>query len=326
MRTIMYTNEIQSILNASQWLRAPRGPGATRWLYVALLAGLLAACGTPKRGAYYQDDGPGRTPVDVQAIPDAVPRIEPFAQTNLRPYVVAGRRYTPIADNRGFRQEGLASWYGQKFHGQPTANGEIYDMYAMTAAHPTLPIPSYARVTRKATGQSVIVRVNDRGPFHSIRIMDLSYAAAAKLGVIEPGVAPVIVEAISHDQIRGNDAPPPTQTAALPPPPPAQTAALPSPPPRQTTALPSPPTQQKTAPRANTKQIFLQFGAFSISENAYRLADRINQSVQQTATVQRGSDDLHRVLIGPYPSRAAALAAARTIQERTGLLSSIARH
>jgi len=292
--------------NTLTWcaLRAARRAVVGRWLCTALLAGLLAACGAPKRGAYYQDDGPGRTPVDVQAIPDAVPRIEPFAQANLRPYVVAGRRYTPIADNRGFRQEGLASWYGRQFHGKPTANGETYDMYAMTAAHPTLPIPSYARVTRKATGQSVIVRVNDRGPFHSVRVIDLSYAAAAKLDLIAPGTAMVIVEAISHDQIRANSASPPAQT----------------------TASPSPPTQQKTEPQADIRQIFLQFGAFSIADNAYRLANRINPSVQQTATVRRGSDGLHRVLLGPYPSRDAARAAARVIQERTGLSSAIARH
>jgi len=290
-----------------------------RWPYVALLAGVLAACGSsPKRGGYYQDDGPGRIPVDVQAIPDAVPRVEPFASANLRPYVIAGRRYVPMADNRGFRQEGLASWYGRQFHGKRTANGETYDMYAMTAAHPTLPIPSYARVTRKATGRSVIVRVNDRGPFHSNRIIDLSYAAAAKLDLIAPGTDTVIVEAISHDQIR----------AGIPVRPPQRAAS------RSPQAPPPTRTPQQSQVRA---QIFLQFGAFSIADYAHRLANRVNQSVQAiqqgtqhatqpSVTVRRGSDGLYRVLLGSYPQRDAAIAAARAIQARTGLPSSIALH
>ncbi len=179
----------------------------TAWLRLlacALLAALLAACGTSsKRGGYYQDDGPGSNiPANIASIPDAVPRIEPYARANMRPYSVMGRYYVPISDGRSFSQEGVASWYGRKFHGQRTANGERYDMYAMTAAHPTLPLPSYARVTRMDNGRSVIVRINDRGPFLHSRIIDLSYAAAAKLDYINHGSTRVRVEAITHDEIR----------------------------------------------------------------------------------------------------------------------------
>jgi len=278
--------------------RSGHARGMLRGVCVGLLAALLTACSTSKRGGYYQNDGPARVPANIAAIPDAVPRIEPFAPANLRPYVIAGRRYTPIADNRGFRQEGLASWYGRQFHGKRTANGETYDMNAMTAAHPILPIPSYARVTRKSTGRSVIVRINDRGPFHSSRIIDLSYAAAAKLDLIAPGTGTVIVEAIAHDQIRAG-------TAFASPTPPAQAAA--------------------PQPAPTGQQIFLQFGAFSIADYAYRLVNRL-QTLQQDAIVQRGADGLYRVLTGPYPVREAALAAARAIGARTGLPAAIALH
>src|SRR5690606_31134850 len=148
---------------------------------------VLAGCAS-RSGGYYKDDGPGRDiPANIDAIPDAVPRIERRCPAYFRPLEVFAVRYMPIAEDQPYRQEGVASWYGCKFHGEKTANGETYDMYAMTAAHPTLPIPSYARVTRVGTGRSVIVRINARGPFHPGRIIDLSYVAAAKLGLIGPG-------------------------------------------------------------------------------------------------------------------------------------------
>jgi len=141
-------------------------------------------------GAYYKDDGPGdRPPADLASIADAVPRAEPLHRFANRPYQAFGREYVPLASAAGFRERGLASWYGRRYHGQKTASGEVYDMYAMTAAHPVLPIPSYARVTNPANGRSVVVRVNDRGPFHGERIIDLSYAAAWKLGFVEQGSA-----------------------------------------------------------------------------------------------------------------------------------------
>ena len=151
----------------------------------------------PSRGAYYKDDGPGASlPPDLAAIPDAVPRVEPLHRFANRPYQVFGKDYVPVARLAPFRQSGVGSWYGRRYHGAPTSSGEPYDMYAMTAAHPTLPIPSYVRVTNVANGRSVVVRVNDRGPFHSDRIIDLSYTAAWKLGYVEAGSAHVEVESL----------------------------------------------------------------------------------------------------------------------------------
>ena len=175
---------------------------------LALLAAVLAVAGcssTPpakqassaSKGGYYLDDGPeANPPADLDRVPDAVPRVEPLHRYANRTYTVMGNTYTPQARAGGYSKEGLASWYGRRFHGKKTASGERYDMYAMTAAHPTLPIPSYARVTALNTGKSVVVRINDRGPFHSKRIIDLSYAAAHKLGYLKQGSTRVRVESI----------------------------------------------------------------------------------------------------------------------------------
>ncbi|MFO1299483.1 MAG: septal ring lytic transglycosylase RlpA family protein [Burkholderiaceae bacterium] len=157
------------------------------------------AAAAPRRGGYYLDDGPGANPpVDLASIPDAVPRPEPLLPRTMRPYSVFGRQYTPMSQLEPYRERGMASWYGRRYHGQPTSSGEPYDMYAMTAAHPTLPIPSYARVTNVANGRSVVVRVNDRGPFLQNRVIDLSYTAAAKLGYVEAGSAEVEVDLITQ--------------------------------------------------------------------------------------------------------------------------------
>jgi len=162
------------------------------------LVALLAGCGgEPRRGGYYEDDGPEKTPpADLDRIPDARPAIEPLNSRANEPYTIFGRRYAPYRSIRPYRQRGIASWYGRKFHGKRTSSGERYDMYAMTAAHTILPIPSYARVTNLSNGRSVVVRINDRGPFHRDRIIDLSYAAAHKLGYVQAGSARVEVEAI----------------------------------------------------------------------------------------------------------------------------------
>jgi rare lipoprotein A len=166
--------------------------------FAAVLAIALAACSSaPKKGGYYKDDGPGATPPsNLASIPDASPRSEPLHKYANRPYEVFGRKYVPLASVQPYHQRGVASWYGKRFHGQKTASGETYDMYAMTAAHPVLPIPSYARVTSVRTGKQVIVRINDRGPFHSNRAIDLSYAAAYRLGLIGTGSGEVEIEAI----------------------------------------------------------------------------------------------------------------------------------
>ena len=164
----------------------------------AFLLALLAACSsTSKKGGYYKDDGPERNPPgNLDRVPDAKPRSEPLNNAANRPYVVFGKKYVPLTKVQAFHQSGVASWYGKRFHGQKTSSGETYDMYAMTAAHPTLPIPSYARVKSVKTGKEVIVRINDRGPFHSGRVIDLSYAAAYRLGLIGAGSGEVQIEAI----------------------------------------------------------------------------------------------------------------------------------
>ncbi len=190
-------------------------PTGVVWAAVILMAAVLAGCGTNKSGggSYgvgggdYRKDGPhANPPANLHAVPDATPRIEPLASGPNRPYVIAGRRYVPDTSGRPYRVKGHASWYGRQFHGRPTSSGEPYDMYAMTAAHPTLPIPSYARVTRVDNGRSVIVRINDRGPFIDSRVIDLSYVAAYKLDTLSKGTGEVIVEWISPDDIRGGTA------------------------------------------------------------------------------------------------------------------------
>ena len=153
-------------------------------------------------GGYYLDDGPGENPpLNLELLPDATPRIEKFASGANRPYNVFGVDYVPDLSGAAYKQRGVGSWYGRKFHGQRTSSGEIYDMYAMTAAHPTLPIPCYARVTNLQNGRSVIVRVNDRGPFLHNRIMDLSYAAALKVGYLSSGSGMIEVEMLKPADI-----------------------------------------------------------------------------------------------------------------------------
>ncbi len=168
----------------------------TRILFLLVFLA-LGGCSSTRPGGYYKDDGPHeRPPANLERVADAVPRREPLHKFANRPYEALGKRYVPLTSVQPFRQSGLASWYGKRYHGQKTSSGETYDMYAMTAAHATLPIPSYVRVTNLANGRSVVVRVNDRGPFKSDRVIDLSYVAAYKLGFIQAGQARVEVEAI----------------------------------------------------------------------------------------------------------------------------------
>lgn len=183
-----------AMLSACSSMPAGRG-GETAARPASAGGGPIAAAPTKKGGGYYLDDGPGdNPPPNLDLLPDAVPRVEKYASGANRPYNVFGVEYVPDLSGAPYRQRGVGSWYGRKFHGQRTSNGEIYDMYAMTAAHPTLPIPSYALVTNVQNGRSVIVRVNDRGPFLHNRVMDLSYAAAHKLGYMSSGSGMIEVE------------------------------------------------------------------------------------------------------------------------------------
>lgn len=167
------------------------------WIVLALL---LSACSTPpptEKPAEVSDSAPVR-PIDAKDVEDAVPRPDAIlAVGNKSPYTVLGVSYEILDDVKNYKEKGIASWYGTKFNGRKTSNGEIFDLYQATAAHKTLPIPSYARVTNLNNGRSVVVRVNDRGPFHADRLIDLSYGAAVKLGYMEQGTAPVEVEVLN---------------------------------------------------------------------------------------------------------------------------------
>jgi rare lipoprotein A len=178
-----------------------RLPRTLRLLALGGLGLLLAACASRGPGPG-RDGPPPNPPPGVANTPDAVPRVEPIRQGGPnKPYEVFGQRYVPLTADVPLREVGGASWYGTKFHGRPTSSGEPYDMLAMTAAHKTMPIPSYARVRNPANGREIVVRVNDRGPFVAGRVIDLSYAAAARLGVLR-GVTTVEVMRLTHDEIR----------------------------------------------------------------------------------------------------------------------------
>ncbi|MCF2946776.1 septal ring lytic transglycosylase RlpA family protein [Paraglaciecola aquimarina] len=167
----------------------------SRKLLCIILCLSIGACAPKGRYYQHQDSAPKIVPEYVTT-KDAIPRYEPYAPANLRPYNVRGVNYQPLLSGLGYTDTGQASWYGQKFHGHKTSNGEIYDMYQMSAAHKTLPLPSYARITNLDNGKQVVVRVNDRGPFHFNRIVDLSYAAALKLDILKTGVGNVKLDVI----------------------------------------------------------------------------------------------------------------------------------
>ncbi len=298
---------------------------------------------TTRGGGYYLDDGPDAIlPAGLDEIPDAIPRIEPFHQPAFRPYNVFGQQYVPRTELTPFRERGHGSWYGRRFHGNPTSTGEPYDMYAMTAAHPTLPLPSYARVTNVANGHSVIVRINDRGPFLRGRIIDLSYAAAHRLGYINAGSALVEVESITHDDIRVADArgvtalpgmASGTQIAAAPAPavapaqqPSRQVAVLEQqslPPllsraPIATTAgTTAAQTIAPTQTAANQAQsgAYLQLAAFSTPANAKTLAARVRTELAVFADRLHLLDDggRYRLQVGPFASADDARLEARRI-------------
>jgi rare lipoprotein A len=306
-------------------------------------------------GGYYLDDGPGdNPPADLDSISDAIPRDEPLRPANMRPYVALGKSYTPKTSHEAYRERGIASWYGRRYHGQKTASGEIYDMYGMTAAHTTLPLPSYVRVTNIANGKSIVVRVNDRGPFLSDRLIDLSYTAAYKLDVLDGGSAWVEVENIlpgttSEMQVA-------TAPVAVPPVPTlmqvtvqeqpgrpalpggerqsedieadlvqvAYTAASPStfpisPAPRPGSAEPaaSAPSNISTAAQVEAGGIYLQLGAFSAYDNADNFVARMR--AQFPALFNNldivAKDGLFKVHAGPYPNHAVARQAAEKIAQ-----------
>lgn len=242
--------------------------------------------------------------VDYMAIPDAVPREEPRGKYgNKSPYTVNGRSYRVLESARGYRAEGMASWYGEKFHGHRTSSFEPYDMYAMTAAHTSLPIPSYVRVTNLGNGRSVIVRVNDRGPFHHGRIIDLSWAAAQKLGYANVGTARVRVEAVEPEPVTvaANPASPEVVPEAVATP---ESAADSKATDTNSPDSPPPPTAATTPPPAHG--FFVQLGAFAFPDAARALAEKARGAAGEPVNVFVGDDTLHRVRVGPYEDRASA--------------------
>jgi len=276
-------------------------------------------------GGFYQDDGPGdQVPQDIDAIPDAVPRAEPLHRFANNPYSVLGRDYVPLRALAPYKARGIGSWYGRKFHGQKTSSGEPYDMYGMTAAHPTLPIPSYVRVSNPANGRSVVVRINDRGPFHAGRLIDLSWTAAYKLGYIGSGSTVVEVESVLPGQVlaaapqseidvarRGASVTRSEGTQSTPPPaeddPIAKLAA----------AEPEPPLPQVRDARGH----FLQLGAFGNRDNAEALRARLARELGELAgkLVVQSAGRLFRVQLGPWPDAVAARLAGGRLRESFGM-------
>ncbi len=260
---------------------------------IALAAVLATALGGCSSAFFLEkgDHGPSR-PIDLSHVRNAIPRAEPLSRYGNRPYTVGGKRYRVLSHRAGYVARGTASWYGTKFHGRRTSNGERYDMYAMTAAHKTLPLPTYARVTNLANGRSVIVRINDRGPFHDNRLIDLSYAAAFKLGMLGKGTAPVEVRAI--DPARYSPRKPVTRIASLPSPVSAKT--------RNSNPAPAGPARRSAVKSAG---LYLQVGSFGNRINAEQLRKRLQAKLPQRVRILPGGSPAKRVFrvqIGPLAS------------------------
>jgi rare lipoprotein A len=283
------------------------------------------------RGGYYKDDGPGDViPDGLLNTPDAVPRIEPYATRGNKPYYVFGKLYKPLVDNTPLTQRGYGSWYGKKFNGQKTSSGELYDMYKMTAAHPTLPIPSYARVTNLSNGKQVIVRINDRGPFLSSRVIDLSYTAALKLGYIGNGSAKLeVVRLLPADieQINANAGKAPASAAASESAPSAVDAPAVEPSAVETSAVQASAVQASSpeapSPDAHAEQstplpagFYLQFGAYSQEASAEAARARLAQIGPALPPLKvQPLNNLYRLYSGPFANRNEAAAAATQAQE-----------
>lgn len=305
----------------------------------ALVAALiLAGCGSaPKAPSGRDGVAAADVPPDVAATPDATPRVEPIKPGGAnKPYEVLGKSYTPETRDVPIREKGIASWYGKKFHGRRTASGELYNMYAMTAAHPTMPLPSYARVRNPKNGREIIVRINDRGPFHAGRIIDLSYTAAVKLGV-HNGVAPVEVERLTNEAIRtgawkreGDTAlavaePAPAAAPAVEVAAPAADLVADAPllPPKGATVPDA--GAARTPARAHTEAargFWVQLGAFRERGGAESFQQRVADELDWLAPLMTvfGESQVFRLQAGPYASRDEAQAAAQRVRDALQLV------
>ena len=271
------------------------------YFLILLLLSMLTGCASgpslknesvsvpPKKGGgYYLDDGPGdRPPENMDAIPDAIPKVEPFNVRANQPYIALDNKYTPMTSFYPYKEKGIASWYGKRYHGKKTSVGEFYDMYSMTGAHTTLPIPCYVRVTNTENGKSVIVRINDRGPFKKDRVIDLSFAAAYKLRLSDKGSGPVEVELID-----------PRQFSAL----------------KKTSDAVTEKIKEKEVVSLQTKSvdilepsdaIFIQAGAFKNEKNADLLLKQLTDMKLENSppSKKQFSEDLFHVVIGPFNSK-----------------------
>lgn len=299
------------------------------------------------KGGYYKDDGPGdNPPPDLESVVEPIPVLEAFSRSGNKPYTVFGKTYTPITDaTTPYKQKGMASWYGKKFHGQKTSSGERYDMYQITAAHPILPIPSYARVTNLENGKQIIVRINDRGPFHSSRIIDLSYTAALKLGYVGKGSTVLEVERLLPEDIDRMAENRKNQTTNIASNQPVR-SAIPNPIAIATVPLANTAPRDNSSPNAATQQsiedliaaqeklpieklsppevsttnaqsgnasqsngYYIQVGAYAIRANAEinlsRFKQRLAKQLPDFDIVQVGS--LYRLISGPFANRSEAL-------------------
>jgi len=240
-----------------------------------------------KGGGYYLDDGPGdHPPENIDAIPDATPKVEPFNARANQPYIALDNKYTPMTSFYPYKERGIASWYGKRYHGKKTSIGEYYDMYSMTGAHTILPIPCYVRVTNTENGKSVIVRINDRGPFKKDRLIDLSFAAAYKLRLSDKGSGPVEVELID-----------PRQFNAL-----KKTSDVIIEKIKEKEVIP---TQVKSEENNTNEPLYIQAGAFKNEKNADLLLKQLtDMRLENTPPFKKQfSEDLFHVVIGPFNSK-----------------------
>ncbi len=253
----------------------------------------------PNRGGYLAGDGPGdHPPANIDAIPDAVPVDEPLHRFANRPYSALDQKYTPLTEAGNFKQRGIASWYGKKFHGQRTSSGEKYDMYMMTAAHPTLPIPSYARVTNVVTQKAVVVRINDRGPFLHNRAIDLSYTAAHKLGIVGNGSNEVEIESVTAN----------------------------SRPLARVDRVESRPIEPVNV--ASNGNIFLQLGAFNTRQAAENFLSEMRAKLGEAGRqlIVFNQNNKTRVHIGPYASLDDARSSREGLKEKLGFMPVVNLH
>jgi rare lipoprotein A len=266
-----------------------------RSFLIFLLCIFLSSCfggnGKNSDGGFYGGDRPPSNDRDFSKIPDAVPKLESLSKYGNKPYEVLGKNYKPLASSHGFSQTGVASWYGKKFHGRRTSSGEIYDIWKMTAAHTTLPLPTYVRVTSLEWGNSIIVKVNDRGPFLHNRIIDLSYAAAHKLGIAKAGTGKVSIEAIdprTYTKQSNNDSNSTIQSGYV----------------------------------GGDPHYFVQIGVYGSQENTKTMRSNLTNLGYAifpiSESVQFSQSPPYKVQIGPFLEMDSALEATKLLEERFG--------